>query len=83
MRCYIAQQLHTKWRIALIDKLMLAVFRKLIKARLSGSVAYGRCFGGIIVRPDAKKDSFTNPNTTAKARADLLVWFGLLRVYGI
>ena len=55
MRCYIAQQLHTKWRIALIDKLTLAVFRKLIKARLSGPIAYGRCFGGIIVRPDAKK----------------------------
>ena len=55
MRCYIAQQLHTKWRIALIDKLMLAVFRKLIKARLSGSVACGWCFGEITVRLDAKK----------------------------
>ena len=83
MHCYIAQQLHTKWRIALIGKLMLAVFRKLIKACLSGPIANDRCFGEITVRLDAKKDSLTNPNTTTKAQADLLVWFGLLRFYGI
>ena len=83
MRCCIVQQLHIKWKVAQIDRLTLAVFRKLIKARLSGPIAYGRCFGEITVRLDAKKDSLTNPNTTTKAQADLLVWFGLLRFYGI
>ena len=83
MRCCIVQQLHIKWKVAQIDRLTLAVLRKLMKARLSGPIACGRYFGEVIARPDAKKDSITNPNTTTKARANLLVWFGLLRFYGI
>ena len=74
MRCCIVQQLHIKWKVAQIDRLTLAVFRKLIKARLSGPIAYGRCFGGITVRPDAKKTHLRI--RTQRQKPELTYWSG-------